>query len=125
MAKQTKPKVNKREALEMRLQGKTYQEIGDHYQVTKAAIHQQLKPLLTGKIDVEEYKKNKAGHIHSVAAMTLSAMTNAKAEESTLAQLGATYAKLNEQAALEEGRATSITETRVAVVLADASRYFK
>ena len=124
-ALQTKHKVNKEQALKLRFQGKTYQEIADVYGVTKAAIHQQLKPLMGNGVDVEEYKNNKANLIHSIAAQTLYAMSKDKADESSYSNLGSTYAKLNEQALLEEGRATHIIETRSFHVHASASKLFK
>ena len=125
MAIRPKSKVNKEQALELILKGKTYQEVADVYGVTKGAIHQQLKPLLLNGVDVEEYKNNKVNLIHSRAAQTLYAMKKDKADESSYSELGRTFAKLNEQALLEEGRATHIIETRSFHVHASASRLFK
>lgn len=95
------------QAIQFRLKGLTYQEIADHYGVTRSAIHQRLSPLLEDEIDVALYKGNRADIFAGIQARICKNLTDDKLEKASAYQLTGMLGIFHENERLERGQSTA------------------
>lgn len=104
-------RINKAEAFKLRYKNcLTYQEIADHYGVTKEAAYQAIQSLtkhLPDPEEVEAYRQNKSEILDGVERVLVSNLLNpAKLKEASLNNVAYSFQQVATQNRLEKGLAT-------------------
>jgi hypothetical protein len=101
-------KIDLGKALELRLKGVSFGDIAEHFNCSKTAVIQRLKPYAsTTGIDTEVYIKNRARIIANRGAAVLSHLTEEKLKGASAKDLAMTFGILYDKERLETGQSTS------------------
>lgn len=98
-----------RDVLALRAKGKTLEEIGNQYGVTKQRIHQQIKELveIADKKAVKEFRENLGDILAAAHARVLSYLVKPEVlEKASANNLGYVQTQLHTSRRLEEGQST-------------------
>ncbi|GFO60963.1 hypothetical protein GMST_32880 [Geomonas silvestris] len=101
-------KVDLALALDLRLKGLSYQVIADHFDCSKSAVIQRLKPYVSElEVDTETYIKNRAGIIANRQAAVLAELTSEKLQKAGAKDLAIVFGTLYDKERLERGQSTA------------------
>lgn len=103
-------KVNRAEAIGLRVEGKTYQQIGDHFGVTRSAIQQMVNNNIKSKEILDLHIANRSLTYADIEARAALLLTDDKLEELNALELTLVIKRLYELLRLEQGKATTINE---------------
>lgn len=112
-------KIDLQKAIELRLKGLSYEDIGKHFKASKQAVQERLAPYVGGQdVDLGEFKKNRADLLAWKQAQTLAALTTEDIEKANPRDKAIIFGTLYDKERLERGQST----TNAAVVIASACR---
>jgi len=95
--------------LEYKMQGRTYQEIGDIYGKSKQAIHKQIQGVynLVDKNNLEAYRANKLNLLHGIESTLLQEVVNPnKLKDMSGRDAAVSFGIIYDKGRLEQGLST-------------------
>jgi len=101
--------LNLEQALKMRIGGLTYQEIADHFGITKGAVCQRLKPLIPEGADLRAYQKHEADILSASKLKVVQSLNRASLKETSPYQQAIMVDILTRNERLIRGKSTSNT----------------
>lgn len=113
MKEKRKPtgKIDVQKALELRLKGLSYEDIGKHFGVSKMAVCKRLKDRLPDKrVDLEAFKRNRADLLASKQKLILDSMTQEQIEKIPPQSRPTAFGILYDKERLERGQSTQNVE---------------
>lgn len=113
--KKTVPKIDVAKAIELRMKGLSYRDIGLYFNCSHSSVAERLKPYIQGdEIDLEAYKTHRADLMTLKQAQVMGALTIEDIEKASAKDKALVYGIFYDKERLERGQSTS----NVAVILA-------
>lgn len=120
------PKIDVKKAIELRLKGLSYRDIGFFFKCSHSAVAERLKPYIQNdEIDLEAFKSNRADLMAMKQAQVLGALTIEDVEKASAKDKALVYGILYDKERLERGQSTSNVATILATAVIAAGRQWK
>ena len=101
-------KVNIDKAIEMKLKGISYEDIGKYYGVSKVAVFKTLEKYLDREISLEAFKRHRGDILANKQAQLLLSLTKDTIKEMTGQSLATAFGILYDKERIEKGESTAI-----------------
>jgi hypothetical protein len=110
-------------ALDLRMKGLSYQVIADHFDCSKSAVIQRLKPYASDlEVDTDVYLKNRANILANRQAAVLAGLSGEKIEKASARDLAIVFGTLYDKERLERGQSTQNVAQFWASAVIDADK---
>ncbi len=102
-----KQKIDVQKALQLRLKGVSYEDIGKQFGVSRAAVYQRLKPVIPeNNVDLETFKQNRADLLAAKQKIILESMTQEQIDKIPPGSRPTAFGILYDKERLERGQST-------------------